>query len=434
MVNVFLRHDMKDLREGPARVYFRLPQSEDADDAVTDFYETISMESFPPHLRTGQDFVGFYDKARISILQHKRMKSEPRLVPGDLALEDESPWFRAELRPASGVAVMQYHNLFAAPVPVAITGTVDPVQAAIADEIERHTSLDSVPDAATTDIQKALSLSGSPAGVAVYDVGQGNCNAVLDPKDMPLLYFDLGGGVLWHEPHFPAAMTGLCFTLDQNIVLSHWDWDHWSMGLRFHLQGGTARALSTTWIAPRQKIGTVHASLAAGIVRHGRLLLWPRGAPPSLNSGHLTLHKCSHAGRNHSGLMLEVANPADTAQRILLTGDGRYTAHPALLPDYHSVVAPHHGADMHVKHVPSAGGSPAGRCAYSVGDPNLWSYVKPVTETRHQAAGWPLPVVRKTSAKATPGRLGHIGLYWSVRPPAPAMLCGGLCSLKIEQT
>ena len=39
---------------------------------------------------------------------------------------------------------------------------------------------------------------------AVYDVGQGNANALLESSGMPVLYYDLGGGVLGNRHTFPS--------------------------------------------------------------------------------------------------------------------------------------------------------------------------------------------------------------------------------------
>jgi hypothetical protein len=45
----------------------------------------------------------------------------------------------------------------------------------------------------------------APSAAAVYDVGHGNCNALLDSAGFPGLYFDFGGGVLANRKSFPSA-------------------------------------------------------------------------------------------------------------------------------------------------------------------------------------------------------------------------------------
>jgi hypothetical protein len=56
------------------------------------------------------------------------------------------------------------------------------------------------------------------------------------------MYADLGGGVIGHATSFPADFKRLCLTRSPTIVLSHWDWDHWSSAGRF------PAAQTMTWI------------------------------------------------------------------------------------------------------------------------------------------------------------------------------------------
>jgi hypothetical protein len=69
---------------------------------------------------------------------------------------------------------------------------------------------------------------------------RGSANAVLDLNGVPCMYADLGGGVIGHATSFPADFKRLCLT--PTIVLSHWDWDHWSSAGRF------PAAQTMTWI------------------------------------------------------------------------------------------------------------------------------------------------------------------------------------------
>lgn len=71
--------------------------------------------------------------------------------------------------------------------------------------------------------------------VAVYDVGQGNCNAIVDQNSYPRIFFDYGWAPNFHaksRPSLPLQLHCLDFCVTAPVVLSHWDMDHWSYAIK----------------------------------------------------------------------------------------------------------------------------------------------------------------------------------------------------------
>lgn len=263
--------------------------------------------------------------------------------------------------------------------------------------------------------------------VGVYDVGQGSAAALCDVDGVPMVYVDLGGGVMRNTGTFPQSLHDFCFTQSPPVILSHWDWDHWSSGTRFQ------QAANMKWIVPNQKLGAVHATFAATLATNSNLLVWPAKLS-SVQSGQTEIIKCTGSGRNHSGLAVSVGGPQGD-DPILLPGDARYAViGSATSGKYTSVVVPHHGADMRNRAVPAGLGYQMSRAVYSCGISNTFCHPWPVTERDHDKHGWPHaaagatnPVDRRTTRRGSNG-LGHIGLTWKPAP-LPTGHCKSLCGL-----
>jgi hypothetical protein len=263
---------------------------------------------------------------------------------------------------------------------------------------------------------------------AVYDVGQGSCGALLDEDGVVIAYLDFGGGVQKNAHTFPGALGQFCFSNDPPIILSHWDWDHWSSALR------DTRALSATWIVPRQRIGLVHWTFVQTLrATGGNLLIWPSRLSV-IGNHEFEIRKCTGKGRNHSGLAV-VIRDCESVDQILFPGDARYSAIPGVLDStFSAIVVPHHGGWMSSKRVPSRSGSPDNRLVYSFGPGNTYNHALPATETNHRSAGW-APVLERRTSGLRPN-LGHIGLPLSGVPPSHSLPCGGGsggCDLQIVQ-
>jgi hypothetical protein len=78
---------------------------------------------------------------------------------------------------------------------------------------------------------------------------QGASNAAV-AAGVVWLYFDLGGAVNGNLGTFPPELRRFCFSTHPPVVLSHWDWDHWSSASR----GG--RDVESTGV-PRANVLTV---------------------------------------------------------------------------------------------------------------------------------------------------------------------------------
>jgi len=397
-------------------------------------FDTIGADYFdelPENIEGIGGWTNYSAKAPVFVLWIDFGQSIPGLFID--ALDDEEIWFEIPVDPAGTNATL-YFNLFREGVLVG-ANTFRRVAAPRARQLSQAFSLKGM-ERQESHLKSVLNSVHLPVEwVGVYDVGQGNANAACDAKETPQLYFDLGGGVTQHQGTFPGGLTDFCYHLDPPVVLSHWDWDHWSSGARF------AGAQSLNWVVPLQTLGGVHATFAAGLQKAGRLFVWPNSLS-ALTSGQLTIRKCTGqgAGRNHTGLAMEVAGP-NGEEPILLTGDARYSAIPgASSTTFTSLIVPHHGADMRNRSVPAGHQLAGARTAYSFAGTNSYGHPDPLTQQDHHRNNWPqssqranAPTDRTTSTRPG-GKLGHIGLSWSNTPTLPGHSCvNANCAVELQQ-
>jgi beta-lactamase superfamily II metal-dependent hydrolase len=321
-----------------------------------------------------------------------------------------------------------YHNLFQEAAPVALKKAryLEPEEAA---RLDAAFTLDGLAQGESPIKAQLSRIKGAIDWVSVFDVGQGNANALCDHNETPLLYYDLGGGVQKHATSFPSGLTDFCYAADPAVILSHWDWDHWSSGARF------PSASLRKWIVPNQWLGGVHATFAASLHGAGNLLVWPTHTT-MISSGQVTIRKCTARGkaRNHTGLAVEVTGPSGEAP-ILLPGDARYSAIPgAVGRNYTSIVASHHGADMGSNLLPIGRSLPGARTVYSFGAGNKFKHPTSIAKTRFNGAGWPQPAIARETCALRP-RLGHVGLSWTAGAPLPGHRCAQPgCAVSLRQT
>lgn len=194
--------------------------------------------------------------------------------------------------------------------------------------------------------------------VAVFDVGQGNANGLLDANSnggrgrqtAPDLFFDAGAGVYWNQHTRPA---GLYLNADnaKAVILSHWDKDHWA-GATLSSRG-QGSLLGKTWIAPDQTVGPGHVAFANSITANGGKLVLLSGFTPNvltipIRGGRiLKLTQGVGLGRNESGLVACIENSTRPNRSIILTGDCdyRFFSHLRSAP-VKGLVVPHHGARL----------------------------------------------------------------------------------------
>lgn len=435
--NRFLEQYGEPFGDPPSRVFARIDQ---ADEAMA-YFDAVDADWFESAATGEASFERWRDLAPDARIYVIGVEGGSAADGGHLLrppimrhLADEGrdqEWLELTFS-ESGLPVTLYENLFA-DGRLAVIGSAK--RASPKSSARLTAMFDLTPyEVKTNEIERVLAVAERIDYVAVYDVGQGNANAVCSEDGAPLAYFDFGGGVLANANTFSPLLTNFCFTLNPPIVLSHWDWDHWSSGNRF------TRSLLASWIVPNQSLGAVHATFAAKVLVQGRLLVWPAGSMTA-KTGRLTVHKCNGFGRNHSGLAMEVAGPWPKPP-ILLPGDARYSVIAgATATLFTSVVVPHHGADMRNRQVPGCAKAPECRAAYSVGSPNSFNHPRPSAESDHHKAGWShagpgtaVAMNRRTSSLRSSNQLGHIGLGWGGTILMFTMPCGGQCSLGITQT
>lgn len=249
--------------------------------------------------------------------------------------------------------------------------------------------------------------------VNVMDVGQGSANALVESNHGARLYFDAGGGVLQHKRTYPGNLT-FCVAAEPPVVLSHWDWDHWSSAM-IH---GHHDLQDLSWIVPDQgSLSGVHAAFAAAIAQSGNLYLWP-SSWSDRTFGRITIQRCTGnpGNRNDSGLAMLIRGPSPKDDPIILTGDADYRHIPAthaLSGKYQAVVVPHHGGRARTKHpVASPNGSPTRRLVYSYGLPNYYKHPHVTTIQAHRNQGWRGQETRQTAARSGQ-RPQHVGIGWT---------------------
>jgi len=337
---------------------------------------------------------------------------------------EEGDWLELHFAD-KGIEVLHYLNLFGVPL-VRLVDEWGRPSGDVTARLDQVTDLGQLSDASEDDIRAVLrEATADASGAAVYDVGQGSCAALLSDVGFPALYFDFGGAVKANTRTFPSALRRFCLSAGPPVVLSHWDYDHWSSALR------NPRAQRLSWVVPRHdgKLPPTHVVFLGQLQCYGRVLIWPSGVP-SITENGVTIERCTGrpSSHNDSGLAMVVETPAG---RMLFPGDCRYDRVPSASHDFTSVVVPHHGGRTKSGFVPSSDGLPAGRLVYSYGVGNTWRHPFTVVEYAHDGT-WRRRV-RHTGLRDHRG-LGHVHLYWDDAAPDAPPPCGGLrCDLTCHQ-
>ena len=381
----------------------------------------------------------------------------------------ERAWFELRVsRDANGgSAALVYPGLFAQPVSAYVTGKMPSVQQGRA--LSGIFSLGNLPTISTAQLAQRLATSGADY-LSAYDVGQGNCNALLQASRvnaLPSMYYDLGAGVYRNQHTTPSPLV-FCFTRSPPIVLSHWDADHWA-GAYANSVSGTYPALAQTWYAPLQSPGPVHIAFAHDVVAHGGVIYTYSPAPTTVGAVPLSLARQlrfavgTGSDRNNTGIVLAIEDIGLTPPRSwLLTGDCDYTffvPHLAPLPPV-ALVVPHHGATLSPRSLAPAPVTPSfyRRIIYSFGAGNLHGktnaqHPTPAGVQLHVGAGWQhgawspfapgsriagadvLETEIHGSAGVGAAQLGGCVVEWSIKPPIIPPPCGlRLCSTAVTRS
>lgn len=362
-------------------------------------------------------------------------------------------------------AALLYDGLFADPIAVTMRGriTTQRMARALTDVF----SLRHFPTVTRKDIELALSRASADL-LSVYDVGQGNANALVQGNHQATLYYDLGAGVYRNKKTTPVGLT-FCLSLPPNIILSHWDADHWA-GANATLINGQRPALRLDWIAPLQAVGPTHAAFAHDIVSNGGHLRLYRPktilhnnvvGSATMRSGHTAKFTTGKGhDRNGTGIVIVIENRVANHQVCwLLTGDCDYRHFLPSLTNYPpvAIVAPHHGANLGPATnppSPAQAGTRYARLAYSFGKDNAHGGTGVQHPTAagvqaHAQVGWnhgpwnlasPGHSVPGADVLATcqhsPGTFRGGAVIGWVRPPPPYGLpCGGAgCTATVIQS
>jgi beta-lactamase superfamily II metal-dependent hydrolase len=340
----------------------------------------------------------------------------------------EGEWWHLELGEPVNRTVLQYFNLFSDPT---ARGVISMRKLTRAEKVlvEEVSGCKGIAQSPVEAIRKVLRRLPKPDSLAVYDVGQGSCNALMS-HGIPTLYFDFGGSTIGNWRSFPAHLRNFCFTHSPPIVLSHWDWDHWSSALRDH------RALRTTWIVPIQSFGNVHGRFVAMLVRNGATLLWcdPKMGVVKLPGGEIRFCKGKKKSRNESGLAMTIGSDP---VRVLLPGDASPGNAISIRRKVDHIVVPHHGGRLDKPELPRPTNPESSHLIYSYGVGNI--FLHPLTDVRRQA--------RKTwkknlhTALRDQSGFGHIGVDLTNGGPGKPRLpcrgtrlpCRGRCQLGLVQ-
>jgi len=162
--------------------------------------------------------------------------------------------------------------------------------------------------------------------VGVMNIGTGHCIALFGRNGQIIAYTDFGHPMGFYYRTYPGYAAGAphpypCVCSDPVMVLSHWDYDHYSMVRR------VPQAFQLRWIAPQQFMGPAAArelytrvllNVAAGNAQ-ACLHLWPAGVNGSLTTpcGYFERgngpNPLAAGGRNDSGLISYVRIQDDPA-------------------------------------------------------------------------------------------------------------------------
>ena len=262
------------------------------------------------------------------------------------------------------------------------------------------------------------------------DVGQGAATALLS-DGVPTLYFDLGGSAIGNWRSFPESLRQFCMTVNPPVVLSHWDWDHWSSALR------DLRALELPWILPIQDgagdLGAVHARFLAMLKASGADIYWWHYGTPGivLPQTGVTLLPGPWAAEESERKRTRPVDSAERPRGTCLPGDAslEYVCPRASSLDY--LMVPHHGGRSSLETIPAPNDRRQSHLVYSYGIGN--SYLHPLPRTiRTLRLSWKKNA--HTALRDGSG-LGHVGIDLVARhqlsklPP-----CGNcMCQLGIRQ-
>ncbi|OLE22125.1 MAG: hypothetical protein AUG49_20060 [Catenulispora sp. 13_1_20CM_3_70_7] len=293
--------------------------------------------------------------------------------------------------------------------------------------------------------KKAMTTAPAPApgpmgfnSVSVLNVGQGNCNLLIDNNNQPFLYYDVGYPLFFYTATAPANLNAGAAPpsgpIPQNtantlrVVLSHWDWDHWRLARIW------PALAALPWIVPVQPVGPAALNFFNNNLPNCTVV--PPATPNTVPVGFITLYRAwpppgapAPMVMNNTGLALGVTTvlplSLPNVYQVAITGDANFSSLPApfpMAPNIAGITAVHHGSAAHgadqnlpVPAVPggrvaySCGETPAGYRPYGFPNPNALNNYRNVA-----GGGWAAPMemdtpegpnIRGALAQRNPGNI-----------------------------
>jgi hypothetical protein len=190
------------------------------------------------------------------------------------------------------------------------------------------------------------------------------------------------------------------------IILSHWDWDHWSSAYRYD------EALSVQWLCPPVPMKPIQQAFAADLYIRGSLILWDHTWPAELREGCVRIERCTGKTSNDSGLAVTLFAGLKSQRNCLLPGDAAYAHIPSVLSGtaFNALCMTHHGGRLHSPVYPAV--KRGGASALSVGPRNTYKHPLFQTLTWHSEKGWKFPTCTGFSGQ----RPCHVLLPWGKQP------------------
>lgn len=357
--------------------------------------------------------------------------------------KENRPWWIVSLSSSNGEGepVTIYDDILALEGTQRELTSIHRVPKDLQDILEKFSLTEGIVDASEDAIRAifdGVQVNGD-VSVAVYDVGQGNCNAVVNSHFMPVVYYDFGRPLSFNNNTAPSPWPKFCFTERPPIILSHWDFDHWA-GAKLGKGQWHPEAIHTPWIAPRQYLSPNHLKFVIELIKNSSLFYWPT-ALNSMSTSFGEIVRCSGPSnglkeeRNNSGLALFATTDNHLQNRsmvsVLLPGDAEFQ-YITSRNTYSLVglVASHHGAKISFA-PPAAKG---GKLALSVGSGNCYGHPQSQALSHYSASGWQNQVSTSNRIACPSGltsSTGNIHLPLGVAKKLPlSPPCGGSsCSL-----
>lgn len=235
---------------------------------------------------------------------------------------------------------------------------------AISNNPAAHALVDSAQQV-MTPIPVAIA-SAQVCFIGIMDVGQGDCALLFDQQMNPLLYFDVGyplnfckisaPATLNASPPSPLGPIKAWGTIPIPIVLSHTDYDHWSLGINWGMH------LTNTWyLRASINVGPAWAKMAPSVVNkviitHANVLGLNGYGVTVYTSDPPTGSLTPNLIINNTGLAMRVDIPVPaailptptppTAYGMLMPGDANFPniAVGAVPGNLFAVRAVHHGS------------------------------------------------------------------------------------------